>query len=202
MKTDIDYKDDPRWKLCNEALTLRGAQCPNYFASVLLHFVEHTKLQKYKLAFETGTFEGQTTEIFAELFDYVSTVEKYVDSNPYRGNTNMKNEFYNKLTDKYSNINFYSGDSPIFLDTVLRGVNTPCVFLLDAHDGSTSPLREELKTIKSVLKTECIIVIDDTVDVGTGNWPSTSELNDLLLDINPNFDINYTGWGRNILIAQ
>lgn len=199
MITDFNYSNDKRWDLCSDVHKKFGIS-PNWFINALLTFVNKEKLQKYKIAVETGTFEGYTTQFFAELFNYVYTSEKYIQGNSYTSIDLILK--YKELKEKYKNITFYSGDSVSFLDTILPTITEPYIILLDAHTFNHSPVVEELLAIKKNSKTsDIILIIDDCFDIGTGTWPNQQDLEKLILDINPNFKIKYTQLGRNILIA-
>jgi hypothetical protein len=199
MKTDFDYTNDLRWLPCSEIHKKFGVS-PNWFVNVLLTFVDKTRLERYKIAIETGTFEAYTTECFAELFDEVHTSEKYVTGNSYTSINLL--EKYKLLKNKHNHVNFYTGDSTDFLKYILPIISQPYVILLDAHNANSSPIKEELIIIKENTKVkDIILIIDDCADVGTGTWPNQQELEKLILDINPNFKIKYTQLGRNILIA-
>ena len=119
MKTNFDYTNDSRWSLCSEIHKNFGIS-PNWFVNVLLTFIDKTRLERYKISIETGTFEAYTTECFAELFDKVYTIEKYITNNIYT-NINLI-EKYKLLKNKHNHINFYTGDSTHFLKYILHSV--------------------------------------------------------------------------------
>lgn len=198
MKNNIDYTNDVRWKRCSDVHKQHGV-CPNWFMTALLQ-LDSNALKNINIAIETGTFEGHTTEFFAQAFDKVFTVEKFITQNHYTSQN--LNEVYSEMRKQYSNIDFYNGESPKFLETVLSDIDEPCVILLDAHNDAYSPVRQELIAIKKHLKhTNSIIVIDDTVDAGIGDWPSMQELKELLLDINSKFKFKMCDFGRQILVC-
>jgi hypothetical protein len=194
----IDYKNDERWEQCSDIHKKHGV-CPNWFVSILLT-QPIPDIDNINVAIETGTYEASTTKFFAEIFNTVYTVEKNTTNSFYTSKNLL--ELYRETKNKYKNINFYSGDSFTFLKDILPSIKERCVILLDAHNGTDTCVIEELKMIKEFLyDTNSIILIDDCDDIGSGKWPNKEELESLLLDINPKYNIVYTGLGRNILIA-
>jgi hypothetical protein len=198
MKSNINYTNDPRWERCSDDHKRHGI-CPNWFITALLQ-LNSSALKDINIAIETGTFEGHTTEFFAQAFDKVYTVEKFITHNYYTSQ-NLA-EVYSEMKKQYNNIDFYNGDSPEFLANILRDIDEPCVILLDAHNGASSPVRQELIAIKKHLKcVNSVIMIDDTLDAGSGDWPTMQELRELLLDINSEFKFKTCNFGRQILVC-
>ena len=197
----LNYKDDIRWNLCSEIHKHHGVS-PSWFITVLLQYKDQIRdLENINIAIETGTHKASTTLFFAEVFDQVYTVEKYATSNNVYSSENLI-DIYKEIIKTHNNIHFYEGDSPKFIQDILPTIKERCVILLDAHSMSSSPLREELIAIKqSIQNNDCVIIVDDTADLGSGSWPSKSEMEQLLLNINPNFKFNYTGLARNIMIC-
>lgn len=199
-----DYKDDKRWQdLPRDRLTELNIS-PNWYLTTLIKTVNINILKKYNIAIETGTYEGYSTIYFAEVFDKVFTVEKYVNSGNLYTKKNLSEE-YNKIKDIHDNIEFFENDSPKFLEQLLPTINEPAFILLDAHAHQHTPVKEELEAIKKFSNTkDHIIMIDDTldIDIGSGNWPSKLEIIEMLKDINPKYDINFTEYGRRILVAH
>lgn len=193
-----NYKNDPRWDKCSPVHREHGV-CPNWFVTALLS-LDHTIIKNINIAIETGTFEGNTSCFFGEVFDKVYTVEKFVENNYYTSLDLL--DLYNEIRKTYNNINFHTGDSGDFLRKILPIIEEPCVILLDAHNGGETPVVDELVAIKETLKhTNSIILIDDMVDAGTGSWPSREKIQNLLLDINPNYKIQICEFGRQILMC-
>lgn len=199
MKNNIDYSNDERWSLCSDLHKKFGVS-PNWFLSVLLKS-EIEYLKDINIVIETGTFEGYTTKFFANHFEEVHSIEKFVNNNSYSSDNLLL--FHEKIKKDFKNVNFHYGDSEEVLKEILKSINDkPCVILLDAHNGSSTPIKKELISIKNNLKNKkSIIMIDDCLDAGTGDWPSLNELKNLIMDINPNFKIKHTGLGRDIIIC-
>lgn len=77
------------------------------------------------LVIETGTFKGESTKKMAEAFDKVITIE--LDKNLYNLTSDkLKNE-------GYENIKFLCGDSGDIIDDLVKKINEPALFFLDAH---------------------------------------------------------------------
>jgi hypothetical protein len=111
-----------------------------------------------------------------------------------------------KRYEKYSNVHIFLGDSTIILERLLRIIDKPVTFWLDAHVGAEStPLLSELEIIKQHnIKTHTIL-IDDLRD-----WKmkfhgfNTEILKQRLLEINPDYIIKFEdGFKPNdILVAR
>lgn len=191
-------KDTDKWREVASSHAI--VDVPNVFAQVLYNYKNKAKLDCVEQAIETGTFEGETTVIFSELFQKVHTVEQFITGNSYTSR-NLQ-EHYKQLKDVHTNINFYSGDSVEFLKNILeQNRDTQFVFLLDAHTPSHSPVVGELNAIaKFSNRKDHIIVVDDCIDLGRSGWPSKSEFETAVKQINPNYSIEVSGLGRDITI--
>lgn len=196
MKYKTYDKADPRWSrveihpLCTDV--------PNVFTQILYTYKDFiTDLEYIDSAIETGTYEGDTAEIFSEHFNDVYTVEKYVTSGNNYSQQNLL-EKYKSLQEIHPNIKFFSGDSAPFLQRILtENPNTRFVILLDAHTFSHSPVVQELNSIRDYSKVNNhVIIIDDAIDVGTAGWPSYDEFEKAIRDINPEYNIVPTKLGR------
>lgn len=114
---------------------------------------------------ETGTFNGDTTEIARHIFKKVFSIE-------------LHDDLYEKAKKRFSKdeeVEMVHGDSSVVLPEVLKKINGPTVFFLDAHwagdlssKGETdTPILEELHQIqKRVGQYKDVIVIDDISWVG------------------------------------
>lgn len=143
---------------------------------------------------ETGTFMGNTTAFLSALFEKVYTVEKYI--------TQEKADNYKKIHSACPNIDFYNGDTIPLLSSILdKTPDMTFAFWLDAHNGvSEVPLIEELETIAAKSnKKDHVILIDDGLDMGQGNFPTFDEISNAALKINPNYNIIQTNYIRNII---
>ena len=76
------------------------------------------------LVVETGTFKGESTEIMAQNFDRVITIEL---------DEKLHSETSKRLLDQgYSNIEFLLGDSGQHVDELSKRIQEPAIFFLDA----------------------------------------------------------------------
>lgn len=101
---------------------------------------------------------------------------------------------------KEPNIRIYHGDSRMILPNVLKHIQQPCLFWLDAHYSggvtaiadTVTPIESELKIIARNYSTlsGSIILIDDAGSfAGYDQYPNTREINDLLLKIDCEFTV-------------
>ncbi len=145
----------------------------------------YAKQFNINIMIETGTFQGTTINSVKEHFKRIYTIE-------------LGEELYNKAKEKFiedKHISLYKGDSSTILPKLLKEVNSPCIFWLDAHysGGITvrgkkdTPINEELKTILNHHVKNHIILIDDAREFNGKNlhYPSIEELNKKMTDINP-----------------
>jgi hypothetical protein len=200
MKLNIDYTGDPRWeemsKIHKETIPL-----PNFFLGLLYRYQDKIpNLQDINFAVETGTYDAKTSKFLAEHFDVVFTIELHPDVNPYDGKT--YSQLYKEISSTHENLTFLFGDSREVLGTVLSELPDERFFiLLDAHSMLEGPLREELKLIKEHSnRNDHVILIDDCRDLGQGDFPTLSEFEELLRNINPDYTIINTLEGNHIYL--
>ena len=141
---------------------------------------------------ETGTHHGAGAFRWSKLVDHVHTIE-------------LGEDLHLSSKEKYkdvSNITFHHGSSAEVLREILPSIDERLIIFLDAHGsgGDTvfddsvgrfgSPLLGELKAIKECSpRNDHVIIIDDTDDLNTLNYPTTQEIEAALLDINPDYHI-------------
>lgn len=122
-----------------------------------------------------------------------------------------------ELLKRYSFVNIVQGDSSILLWEIIKDIQRPITFFLDAHrfppvdDGMKNcPLLEELEQIKRhSIKTHTIL-IDDMSCCGTLSFDfiTKDDLIAKLLEINPHYQISYITGGsegeapENIMVAK
>jgi hypothetical protein len=191
MKIKTYDKQDSRW-----SRVVAHPSCvdvPNLFCQILFnHKNSISDIEGIKDAIETGTYQGDTTTFFAELFDNVSTVEKYVEKNPY-GHPGLL-AAYREIRKTHPNITFYSGDSvPFLVNALTDRPDTRFVILLDAHSPSYSPIIEELQAINehSNIKNH-VIIVDDAIDLNGPGWPTKEKFEEAVKQINRAYRIEYT----------
>jgi hypothetical protein len=200
MKLNLDYYGDPRWEQMSETHK-KSLPIPNLFISLLYQYQnEISNLSDINFAIETGTHDARTSIFLAEHFDVAFTVELFPDRNPY--DSRSYRELYQELGQKYENLTFLFGTSEDTLKSVLEELPDERFFiLLDAHSMLDGPLTEELKSIKSASnRNDHVMLIDDCRDLGQGNFPTLSEFETLLRDINPNYNIINTKEGNHIYL--
>lgn len=200
MKLNLDYNGDPRWNdmsnIHKETMPL-----PNLFLGILYQYQDKIpNLNDINFAVETGTHDARTSRFLAEHFDVVFTVELYPDKNPYDGKSYR--QLYEEIGNQHDNLTFLFGDSREVLGTVLSELPDERFFiLLDAHSMLEGPLREELKIIKeSSNRNDHVMLIDDCRDLGQGNFPTLAEFEELIRDINPNYNIINTKEGNHVYL--
>ncbi len=111
---------------------------------------------------ETGTFRGETTALFAVLFNEVHTIE--IAETQYHVSKNALSRF--------SNVCCHFGSSSEVLSQITPNLaGKPTVFYLDAHWNEYWPLLDEITEIGKVFKDNCIIVIDDIKVPGRKSFP-------------------------------
>ncbi len=104
-----------------------------------------------KVCVETGTFMGDTTEVLAEIFPEVHTIEI---------NKTYLAQAEAKVGDK-SNVNMHEGSSPEKIKEIIaEGWNPGILFFLDAHWYDYCPLLDELLAIADK-KIKPVIAIHD-----------------------------------------
>lgn len=160
---------------------------------------------------ETGTFSGDginialTDNCFKEIYS-IEVDKSHIQNctNRFRNNTNVK---------------IFEGDSKDILWDVIKDMDQPITFWLDAHiyppifDGSderkNAPLMEELEQInRHHIKTHTIL-IDDMSCCGTlaFDYVTRQDLINKIKSINPNYNITFIVGGNddevkdNILVA-
>lgn len=129
--------------------------------------------------------------------------------------------YYNLCKERYtqSNVHLYNGDTVDVLPDILKTINDPCTFWLDAHwcDPNTSvgkyvvPLIQELEIIAThpikshtILIDDCRLIRDKNSEWKDSFLYTMEELEGTILQINPNYRIAYIdGFAKNdILVAQ
>jgi hypothetical protein len=201
MKLNLDYSGDPRWEQMSDTHK-STLPIPNLFVSILYQYQDKIpNLNEINFAIETGTHDARTSIFLAEHFDVAFTVELYPDKNPYDGRSYR--ELYEEVGQKNQNLTFLFGTSEDALKSVLEELPDERFFiLLDAHNMLNGPLTEELKAIKSASRrNDHVMLIDDCRDLGQGNFPTLSEFETLLKDINPNYNIINTKEGNHIYLV-
>ncbi len=117
----------------------------------------------------------------------------------------------------YKNVHVFQGDTGKDLGQIIRKIDKPATFWLDAHTGSTDslggkncPVLEELEQIKHhPIKTHTIL-IDDMHCCGTAffDFITQDQIIQKILEINSDYTIDYINGGNegeypnNIMVAR
>lgn len=125
------------------------------------HNVVRRYASKYKIDtfVETGTFKGNMVNAVIDLFDSIYTIE--LDAGLYK---RAKQRFVN-----HDNVFVFNGDSGKVLKDIVKIIDKPVIFWLDAHYSGkgtsigefVSPIIQELDSIYFNFSEKKIILIDD-----------------------------------------
>ena len=150
-------------------------QPPPHRAKQLVVF-EYASRYNLKIFVETGTYLGDMTNAVASIFDEIYSIE--LDPELFRL-ANIRFSGINK-------INLFQGDAGAVMLDVLKQVNGPSLFWLDAHFSSGATARGELDTpiqqeltqiLNHPLAKHHIILIDDARHFnGQGDYPTIISL--------------------------
>lgn len=174
-------------------------------------FLKHLKnVFSINVFIETGTYNGGTTEIAADIFDQVYTVELH-EGMAKTAQSRFKNR---------PNVIASQGTSPEFLQKIIPTIDSHkrLMIFLDAHfcgdgtavdkegpnhqDGITA-IRKEMEAIKQSGRTDAVIIVDDIRGFGSkindqlyvGCWayPSVQELVAAARSINEHYSCYLLG---------
>ena len=157
------------------ALSLLGRQLiPNNLQKRRI-IADHAERYNLDTFVETGTWLGDTTYYMRKHCGTICTIELSPDL------ASMASRRFSKRP----NIRVLSGDSSKLLPEVLKSVNHPCLFWLDAHysGGTTAkgdvetPILQELAVILADPTARHVVLIDDArLFVGKNDYPTIEEL--------------------------
>lgn len=141
---------------------------------------------------ETGTFKGDTVKLAIDCgFNRVYSCEL---------NTKLFARSASRFRNN-TNVTIIQGDSIDVLEMILKQINGPATFWLDAH--ASGPLKggrsggssviDELRIIQTHSCKEHTIFIDDKRLFGSSEWSYVKEKDavDLMININPKYNILY-----------
>lgn len=155
---------------------------------------------------ETGTFGGQGVRLALRArFTEIYSIE--LDGGFYR---DALRQFRS-----YSNVHIQQGNSGVMLYDVIKKLDKPITFWLDAHNGTydprgnNTPILQELDQIKRHhIKTHTILIDDmHCCNAPLFDFITKDMLRDKLLEINPNYTVTYVDGGQdgeypnNIMLA-
>jgi S-adenosylhomocysteine hydrolase len=143
---------------------------------------------KHDIIIETGTYNGSFVEKYKNNYKTFHTIE-------------IVNQFYNEAVERFktdSNVICHLGDSPVVIGNLLKQINEPVTFWLDAHyQGGTQshetkvPLHRELDVIKTHHIKEHMIMIDDVRLFENTYGTNKTQVEAKLREINPEYNIQY-----------
>lgn len=157
---------------------------------------KNLRLKKYILSLnidaviETGTFYGQTVNFIKSITNRIISIEIY---EPFYINNR-------EVFKKFNHIEIQYGDSSEKLPSAIDLCDGKILFWLDGHYSGTgtgigkkvSPIIEELIIIKnSGRKDICLMVDDIRLFNGSNGYPTIKQAVDIILDINPEFNIKF-----------
>tara|TARA_R110002060_G_scaffold23166_11_gene31363 strand:- start:4218 stop:4751 length:534 start_codon:yes stop_codon:yes gene_type:complete len=117
----------------------------------------------------------------------------------------------------HPDVQIHAGDSGALLGGIIRDINEPITFWLDAHnssaelleEGKNCPLLRELEQIKNHPINTHTILIDDIRCCGTPHFDTITkdDLLNILHEINPEYEISYEDsadprFKQDVLVAQ
>jgi len=149
-----------------------------------------------KILIETGTFLGDTLDVFKNDFQKLYSFE-------------LSKELATKAAErfsKYEHIEIINADSGIELVFLLDNICEPCLFWLDGHYSSEffigevfiktakgnkeTPIVEELTAILNDKKNKHVILIDDArLFIGKNDYPSIGKVKSLVKKINDSYSV-------------
>lgn len=156
------------------------------------HYGKQKTLLKYandydlKIMVETGTYKGDMVYAVQPYFEKIYSIELGMD-------------LYNKALERLSmfkNVQLIHGDSGNLLPKIIKNINQPCLFWLDAHYSSgkstskanlNTPIIGELMHILThPIAEEHVILIDDARDfTGKNGYPTLEEIKQMILKVLP-----------------
>jgi hypothetical protein len=148
--------------------------------------IEHLRSSSLETVIETGTYKGRMVYALIPYAKQIYSIE--LDKTHFR---NACRRFAG-----YPNVHILQGQSGEVLPRVLKAIDAPCLFWLDAHysGGSTAkgeletPIMQELECILSHTRANGhIILIDDARCFTGGNdYPSMKKLKEYILTMSSN----------------
>ena len=151
--------------------------------------LKYAKQYKISTLVETGTYLGETVELTKKYFKHIYTIE--LNKPLY--------DFTKRLFQRTRKIKIFLGDSSRVLPKILKTINCPCVFWLDAHysGGITSkstketPIMQELKSVlRNKVKNHVILIDDAGSFTGDNDYPTIKEVKTFVKEFLPKHKIN------------
>lgn len=171
------------------AWKVKGKPAPPPHPIKIQAILKYAQKLKIKNLIETGTYLGETVLATKGYFQKIYSIELGRDLYIL-----AKKTFRN---DK--NVEIIYGDSAKVLQEIVKKINKPCVFWLDAHysGGITSkslkdtPITQELKSIlKNKVRNHVILIDDAGSFTGDNDYPTIKEVKTFVKEFLPKHKIN------------
>jgi hypothetical protein len=182
LKSTPAYQIFRRWRLFQWQQAGKPLPPPNVFKQETVK--AYAKRFSLAVLVETGTFMGDMIYNTRHVFEQIHSVE--LDNVLY---ANAVRRFR-----RYSHIHLWHGDSNDVLPQILKQLNWPALFWLDAHYSAgitargllDTPIVQEIRHIAQHTNRSHVLLIDDAREFGTAkDYPTLDELNSLITGLNP-----------------
>jgi hypothetical protein len=151
--------------------------------------LEYANNYELKIMVETGTYQGDMVYAMQPYFEKIYSIE-------------LGNDLYKKAQkrlSKYKNVQLIEGHSGKLLPEIIKNINQPCLFWLDAHysGGKTSkydsdpPILQELTSIfeHPYINKHVILIDDARCFTGANGYPSIDVLKKYILCKCPDWNV-------------
>jgi len=149
---------------------------------------EFQKKCGYNVLIETGTFLGDMVEAQRNNFKKIFSIELQYD---------LAKKAGERFKD-VGHIKILQGDSGELLRTILKEVNEPAIFWLDAHysGGLTAkgdkecPIYQEIDAIFATKENHFLLIDDARLFNGKGDYPTIDQLTKYIQDKDPRYKVS------------
>ena len=149
---------------------------------------EFQKKYGYSILIETGTFLGDMVEAQRNNFKRIFSIE-------------LQHALAEKARERFrdvDHIKILQGDSGNLLRTILKEVNEPAIFWLDAHysGGLTAkgdkecPIYQEIDAIFATRENHLLLIDDARLFNGEGDYPTIDQLTKYIQDKDPRYKVS------------
>lgn len=176
-----------RYQIINWKRSGKRYAPPHFFKSNLIkHYARKNSLH---ILIETGTGDGNMIYACLKHFKKIFSIELSTDL--------YKNAI--KRFEKYNYVQIHNGNSSTILPKILKNIENPVLFWLDAHYSggntargkSNTPILKELEQIFKNFNDKSIVLIDDAnLFNGENGYPTFSELKQYVSSFGSNWQIN------------
>ena len=168
----LALSEDKLQSLANWAIGGSLPPAPPFIKQMVV--LQYAKVYGVKSFIETGTYNGSTTKLAADLGLQCKSVE-------------LSPDLYQNalgLFVGYPNVELFHGDSGEMLGRMVEHAEAPHLFWLDSHysgditarGSSDTPIAQELEQLLSYNIENSVILIDDIRDFGKGDYPTVAYL--------------------------